>query len=174
MRFFAKTHDFEESVKPELPVLLRVAQRLTICDDDANELVQRCLIKAFRGWRGFDGRYLRGWLIQILRRENAMKLRHERAMPKEVELDPDAAEGDGFWNEVEWRDEAHRILEVLQTLPEEFRLTVHLCDVEELTYEEIARALEVPVGTVRSRVHRGRRMIRRRLWMNQGGRDAAI
>jgi RNA polymerase sigma-70 factor (ECF subfamily) len=77
-----------------------------------------------------------------------------------AELQEDSAVDEGFWDEVVWRDHADRVLDALDSIPMEFRMTVMLCDVEQLSYEDAARILEIPIGTVRSRLSRGRAMIR--------------
>ncbi len=154
---------FERAVRPELPVLYRVARRMGCAQDEAEDLVQSTLLKAFQGWERFDGRYLRSWLIRILRNERLMTFRSARSEEPlddvEAELPPEPP----FWEEVAWRDEAGRILESLSELPEPYRFAVHLCDVEELSYEEAAAAMDVPIGTVRSRLFRGRVMLREKL-----------
>lgn len=154
--------DFEKSVRPELAILYRVARRLARSDDEASDLVQQTLMKAFQAWGRFDGRYLRSWLIQILRNENLMRLRSS-GKHEEVELDDQLVSEEPFWDEVHWRSQVHRILEELDRIPEEFRLAVTLCDIEQMTYEEAATAMEVPIGTVRSRLSRGRALVRARL-----------
>jgi len=156
------TPDFEKSVRPELAILYRVARRLTHSEDEASDLVQQTLMKAFQAWSRFDGRYLRSWLIQILRNENLMRLRSS-GKHEEVELDDQIAIDEPFWDEVHWRAQVHRVLIELDRLPEEFKLAVTLCDIEQMSYEEAALAMEVPIGTVRSRLSRGRALIRSRI-----------
>lgn len=154
--------DFETAVRSELPVLYRVARRMVRNEDEASDLVQQALVKAFGAWRKFDGKHLRSWLIKILRNENLMRLRSQ-ARADFVELEEDSAIETGFWDEVLWRNQVDRLLEELDLLPEEFKLAVVLCDVEQLSYEEAARSMDVPIGTVRSRLSRGRAMLRSRL-----------
>lgn len=155
-------HDFESSVRPELAILYRVARRLARSDDEASDLVQQTLVKAFQAWGRFDGRYLRSWLIQIMRNENLMRIRSSGKM-EEVELDEAIAVDEPFWDEVHWRAQVGRVLQELDALPVEFRIAVTLCDLEQMTYEEAAKAMDVPIGTVRSRLSRGRSMLRARL-----------
>ncbi len=154
--------DFEKSVRPELAILYRVARRLVRSEDEASDLVQQTLMKAFQAWHRFDGRYLRSWLIQILRNENLMRIRSS-GKHEEIELDDQIAIDEPFWDEVHWRSQVHRILEELDRLPEEFKLAVTLCDIEQMTYDEAAIAMNVPIGTVRSRLSRGRALVRARL-----------
>ncbi len=154
--------DFETAVRPELSVLYRVALRLTRNGADSEDLVQQTLIKAFRNFGKFDGVHLRSWLIRILRNEFASSVDRSAKM-RAVELNDDAPDGTVIWNELVWRDQAHRILQEIDQLPRDHAVAVHLCDVEELSYEEAASALGVPVGTLKSRLSRARSMIVARL-----------
>lgn len=155
-------------VKGELPVLYRVARRMGASPDQAEDLVQTTLMKAYQAWGSFDGRFLRSWLIRILRNERLMALRSDRAEASiEDTPDGDMAEGP-FWDEVNWRMEVDRLLVELDRLPDIYQLAIHLIDVEQLTYEEAAQVMEVPIGTVRSRLFRGREMLRNRLQASQG------
>lgn len=154
--------DFEAAIRPELATLYRVARRLVRSDDEAADLVQQTLVKAYQAWTRFDGRYLRSWLIQILRNENLMRLR-SAGKYEEVELDEAIAVDEPFWDEVHWRSQVGRLLEELDALPIEFKVAVTLCDLEQMTYEEAAKAMDVPIGTVRSRLSRGRAMLRAKL-----------
>lgn len=173
MLFFGGKDRFERLVKPELKVLYRVARRMGAGQEEAEDLVQITLVKAYQAFDRFDGRYLRSWLIRILRNE---KLMQSRSQQSETSLqEPDAPEpaDAGFWEEVSWRLEAGRILEELAELPEPFRMTLQLCDVEQMSYEEAAQALEVPIGTVRSRLFRARAMLRQRLTPVTGSLEGA-
>lgn len=165
--------EFETAVRPELPLLYRVARRMTSHADEAEDLVQQTLIKAYRGWDRFDGGFLRSWLMRIMRNEMAYQKRREAAGLQTSELNEDLGGDDGLWDAVAWRDQAQRILEELDRLPPEYRLAVTLCDVEEMSYEEAAEAMDVPIGTVRSRVSRGRSMIRLRLTGEVSARDGS-
>jgi RNA polymerase sigma-70 factor (ECF subfamily) len=154
---------FEDQVVPEIPVLYRVARRLTRNDAEAEDLVSQTLLLAVRAWDSFDGRHLRSWLVRILRNEFTA-LRRRVLRKGEVALDDIVEPGDeGFWREINWRMVGDRLVVELDRLPEEYRMAVTLCDVEEMSYEEAAAAMDVPVGTVRSRLFRGRRILRARL-----------
>ncbi len=163
MLFWSRNRDFEGSVRGELPVLYRVARRMGCSSEEAEDVVQTTLVKAYQAWDRFDGRHLRSWLIRILRNERLMLLRG--AHPTESLDEPAAAEAaeEPFWDEMTWRLAADRIKDEMERLPEVYRMTIHLCDVEELTYEEAAEVMEVPIGTVRSRLFRARAMLRKRL-----------
>lgn len=155
--------DFESSVKGELAVLYRVARRMGATAEEAEDLVQVTLLKAFGAWSSFDGRYLRSWLIRILRNERLMAVRADR---NESSLE-DGSEGliaEGpFWDDLNLRLDAEAVIRELDELPDIYKMAIQLIDVEQLSYEEAALAMEVPIGTVRSRLFRGREMLRRRL-----------
>lgn len=163
LRLTDRGPDFETAIRPELPVLYRVAKRLVRNVEEAEDMVAQSVLNAFRGWQRFDGRHLRSWLIRILRNEFANRRRSEAAQIETMPLEDDIATVDAPWDAIVWRDHADRLLAELDTLPIEYRMAVHLCDVEELSYQEAADSMGVPLGTVRSRLFRGRAMIRSRL-----------
>lgn len=155
---------FTRLVLPEVDVMWRVAMSLTRNRADAEDLVQESLLRAYKAIEGFDGRYPRAWLLTILR--NTERNRHRRRRP-ELLSDPDMVEDRGprtEADEVERRAEDREFDEAvtaaLQELPENFRRVVELVDVDGLTYQEAADVLDVPLGTVMSRLHRARRRIR--------------
>ncbi|MBS1714145.1 MAG: sigma-70 family RNA polymerase sigma factor [Armatimonadetes bacterium] len=158
-----RRNDYERLVKAELPVLYRVARRLGADPDEAEDLVQQTVVKAWRKWHQFDGRYLRSWLVRILRNERLAKLRTYRPETDTIDLLTDEPATEDFWSEVENDIEVERIFAVVAVLPEPYRLAVQLCDVEQMSYEEAAEAMDVPIGTVRSRLFRARVEIRKRL-----------
>ena len=163
MNWFARPRDFEKSIQPELSVLYRVARRMGGSAEQAEDLVQTTLIKAYQAWDRFDGRHLRSWLIRILRNEFLMTVRSARP---EVSLDePEAPEvsQEPFWSDLAWKLQADQVMVALEALPETYRIVVQLCDVEQLSYEEAAEAMDCPVGTIRSRLFRARAMLRDRL-----------
>lgn len=121
------------------------------------------LLAAARAWQGFDGRHARSWLLRILKNEHLQNLRKGASRPQFAPLE-DAEPADlQTWERLGERSETEEILRELDNLPEEFRLAVTLCDIEQLSYEEAAMAMGVRVGTVRSRLFRGRRLLRDRL-----------
>ena len=163
MGILGARRDFESEIRPELPVLYRVARRMVRCEDEAEDLVGQTVAKAYAAWSRFDGQYLRSWLIKILRNEVYNVRRMQESRPEESELRDDLA-GDGpFWDDVHWKICAQHLHRELDKLPDEFRLAVHLCDIEGMSYEEAACAMDVPVGTVRSRLFRGRARLRTKL-----------
>ena len=155
---------FNRLVLPEVDVMWRVAMSLTRNRADAEDLVQESLLRAYKAIDSFDGRYPRAWLLTILR--NTERNRHRRRRP-ELLSDPDIAEERGprtESDEVERRAEDSEfdtaVTAALEQLPENFRRVVELVDVDGLAYQEAADLLDVPLGTVMSRLHRARRRIR--------------
>ena len=158
---------FERHVLPEIEVLLRVANSLTRNYAEAEDLVQDTLIRAYRGIDGFDGRHARAWLLTILRNTHINRNRRRRP---ELLRDPDAATDRMISAASDDRTDAiiddeldAEIVQALDSLDEPFRRVVELVDIDGLTYAEAAEVLDVPVGTVMSRLHRARSRIRDRL-----------
>jgi RNA polymerase sigma-70 factor, ECF subfamily len=168
---------FEVQVLSHLDALYGVACRLTKLPLDAEDLVQDALVKAMRARDQYQpGTNLKAWLFKIL--TNTFINKYRRGGLERVVLDgPDADPlADGWVSAASMRalrdpesqalrpiveEEIHRALD---ELPEEFRLAVVLSDVEELSYKEIAEVMDCPVGTVMSRLHRGRRLLQKRLY----------
>lgn len=155
--------DFSLVVDQELPVLYRVAQRLTRDDTRAEDLVGQTLYLAARAWPTFDGEFPRSWLIRILRNEYALTIRKSVARPETAIDEVVEPSDEGFWREIDWRLVGQEVLRVLDALPEDFRLVIALCDVEGMSRDEAAEALDLPTGTVNSRLSRGRNLLRAQL-----------
>jgi RNA polymerase sigma-70 factor (ECF subfamily) len=141
--------------------LYNVAYRLTGNDDDAYDLVQEALIRVRRGLETYQPGSMEAWLSRIVTNVFLDEVRRRRRRP--VEALPDDPER--LLPSSPGADEptdrlSDDVQAALRRLPEDFRTAVVLCDVVGLSYEEIADALAVPVGTVRSRIHRGRRLLR--------------
>jgi len=166
------TERFYRLVWPQRAAMLRLARILVRDPAEADELAQDALIKAFGAIDGFrQGTNVRAWLTTILRNARIDRLRAAGAHPTlsldELPYEPAqraaAAAGDVEWHEPEailhsFSDQ--QIIDALGRLPEEIRWTLLLVDVEGLDQAEAARILEVPVGTIKSRAHRGRAMLR--------------
>ena len=157
---------FQQYVVPELEILYRVARSLSRTDADAEDLVQETLLRAYRAIDRFDGRYPRAWLLTILRNANI-----NRARKKQPELldDPDltferteAVGGPDARPENLVVDPVFEAVvdDAYRALPEVFRQVVDLVDLNGLAYQEAADLLDIPVGTVMSRLHRARKRIR--------------
>jgi RNA polymerase sigma-70 factor (ECF subfamily) len=141
--------------------LYNVAYRLTGNDDDAYDLVQEALLRVRKGLETYQPGSMEAWLSRIVTNVFLDEVRRRRRRP--VEALPEDPER--LLPSTPGADEATETLPddvqaALRRLPEDFRTAVVLCDVVGLSYEEIADALSVPVGTVRSRIHRGRRLLR--------------
>ena len=172
------TARFYECVWPHRSALLRVAQILTHDLHDAEDLTQEALIKAFRAIEQFElGTDAKRWLLCILRNTRIDRLRASAATAGDVSLDQfpagfadDRVHSDEL-EDREWQNPQEilnqfsdeTVIAALQRLPEEVRWTLLLVDVEELKQEEAATILDVPLGTVKSRVHRGRALLRQAL-----------
>ena len=156
--------DFEKAALGELGLLYRVARRYAMNASDAEDLVSQTLLAAAKAWQNFDGMHLRSWLITILKNEHLKTIRYRSSRPKTVGIDDSFdVHGESPAEEIDQRAFVEDILRELDTLPEEFRMAVALCDVEQMSYEDAAKALAVPVGTIRSRLFRGRRALREKL-----------
>lgn len=157
---------WEEVARDHGQFLFAVAYRLTGDVDDARDLVQEALLRVRRGLATYEPGSLEGWLARIVTNVFLDEVRRKRrrpvqALPENPDLvvppavaADDAADAAGLSTEIQ---------AAIAALPEEFRVPVVLCDVADQSYEQIAQALDVPVGTVRSRLHRGRRLLRSEL-----------
>jgi len=167
---------FEAEFLPSLPSLLAVAARLTGTRSEAEDLVQDTLLKAYRSRKQYRaGTNPRAWLMAILRNTFLNGYRR-RNLERRVFDGPDAdALAPGWVGASSLRairdphsGALHSLLEAplltaIDELPAEFKMTVQLADIEELSYREIAESMSCPIGTVMSRLHRGRRWLRARL-----------
>jgi RNA polymerase sigma-70 factor (ECF subfamily) len=170
------TASFESAVTPLLPTLRADAIRLTRDPDEADDLVQETMVRALRFWATYsqDAGTLRGWLATIMRNTKINGYhaagRRERlrvAVGEHVDsIGDDAAvasltgAADRPSEEMVDREETYRaMIDALARLPEEQRVAVTLADLEGQAYAEIAAALEVPIGTVMSRIFRGRKAL---------------
>src|SRR5713101_2502211 len=167
-----KRASFEQEALVHLDALYRVALRLTGNAADADDLVQETMLKAYRAWDQYEkGTNAKGWLLTILRNAFINEYRRRTRHPETVDLD--AIEPYSVFGDVQDDDPQgtffdrivdDEVLRAIDQLPEQFRETVVLSDVEGMSYEEIARILEVPVGTVKSRLFRARRLLQAKLY----------
>ena len=168
---------FRQYVLPEVDVMYRVARSLTRNDADAEDLVQDTLTRAYRAIDRFDGRYPRSWLLTILRntqinltrkkRPELLRNPDEGAPLEQADLTPGAADPERSTLDA---DVDPDLYEAYRTLPKKFRDAVELVDLDGLSYQEAADLLDVPVGTVMSRLHRARKRMREHLEKAQAGR----
>ena len=156
-------------------LLYNYALRMTGNSDDAEDLVQETYLKAYRFWDKYEkGTNIRAWLFRILRNSYINRYRKEAKEPKKVDYE----EIQNYYNllRAETSNEndlqqkmygaalSDDVVRALEALPEDFRTAVILSDIEGFTYEEIADFVDVPVGTVRSRLHRGRKLLQSELF----------
>lgn len=169
---------FETEALSFLDALYRTALRMTRSEAEAEDLVQETYIRAFRFRHQFTpGTNLKAWLFRILTNTFINQYRRKAARPDETELDdveesilyrhmrdvsPGSASPDP---EAELIDNtlSSEVKDALEALPEKFRTTL-LLDVEGFAYKEIAEMLDIPIGTVMSRLHRGRKFLQKRLY----------
>ena len=181
----ANHEDFEQEAIPHMDILYNYALRMTSNPDDADDLVQETYLKAYRFWAQYEkGTNIRAWLFRIMKNSYINRYRKETKEPDTVDYadiqnfyktiryasaDPNDLEEKIFGGLLE--DEVARAIE---SLPEDFRTVVILCDIEGLSYEEIAEFVDCPIGTIRSRLHRGRKMLRASLFSYAKKRGFAI
>lgn len=164
--------EFEREALVHLDTLYNVALRLAGNSADAEDLVQETITKAYRAWDKYrPGTNCRAWLVTILRNTFINQFRKERRQPTGVPFD--SVESVSVFEAIQDKDPEgsffdfivdDEVKQAIQELPEEFRIPVVLSDVEGMSYAEIAEILEVPVGTVKSRLFRARRRLQQRLY----------
>jgi RNA polymerase sigma-70 factor, ECF subfamily len=171
--------DFERDAIEFVPQLFGAARRMTRNVSDAEDLVQETLLKGFRAYAGFEaGTNLRAWLFRILTNTFINKYRKDSRRPDEVDLGD--IEDLFLYRRIGGADTAAAarstedvvldglvsgdVKTAVEELPEVFRVPVLLADLEGFSYKEIAEILDVPIGTVMSRLHRGRKALQKRLW----------
>lgn len=167
-----KREQFESEALVHLDTLYNVALRLTGNASDAEDLVQDTVTKAYRAWDKYEpGTNCRAWLVTIMRNTFINQFRRRSKQPSPVQFE--AVEDTSVFDEVQDRDPEgsfydsivdDEVKRAIQELPEEFRIPIVLSDVEGLSYAEIAEILDLPVGTVKSRLFRGRRRLQQRLY----------
>jgi RNA polymerase sigma-70 factor (ECF subfamily) len=174
----AEQATFEHDVMEYVPQLYSAALRMTRNPTDAEDVLQEALLKAFRGYGTFKaGTNLKAWLYRILTNTFINRYRQQTRRPAEVELGDQedlflfkriGSDLGGATRSAE--EEAldrfvdEDIKKAVEDLPESFRIPVILADVEGFSYKEIAEIMDVPIGTVMSRLHRGRKALQRALW----------
>jgi RNA polymerase sigma-70 factor (ECF subfamily) len=166
-----KQTDFNEEMLPHLDALYNFALRLAAEPNDAEDLVQDTIVKAYRFFSSYEkGTNAKAWLFRILKNSYINNYRKQSKRPSEVDFDDVSSFYESIRAErTETSDLEEKMFSelidddltrALNRLPEDFRTVVLLCDVEGFTYEEIANMLDVPIGTIRSRLHRGRNLLK--------------
>lgn len=170
---------FVEEAMAYAPALYAAARRMTRNSSDAEDLVQETYLRAYRGFGSFtEGTNLKAWLFRILTNSYINTYRAKQRRPLESDLGEiedlylynklSSADASTFSRSAE--DELmdmfteSEVKEALEALPDNFRMPVLLADVEGFSYKEIAEILDIPIGTVMSRLHRGRKAMQKQLW----------
>ncbi len=171
--------DFERDALQFAPQLYSAALRMTRNPSDAEDVVQETYLKAYRAYHTFKaGTNLKAWLYRILTNTYINRYRKQQRRPSEVELgeledlylfrrlgDPGGSGASrSAEEEVLDRFVDSDVRAALEALPDNFRMPVLLADVEGFSYKEIAEIMDIPIGTVMSRLHRGRKALQKRLW----------
>jgi RNA polymerase sigma factor (sigma-70 family) len=158
-----KLASFEEAVLPHLDAAHNLARWLTRNDADADDVVQEAYLRAFKFFGGFHGADGRSWLLAIVRNTCYTWMQHNRSPELTVSLDDDV-------HEIESKDlnpealllqsaDAQMVRQALEDLPVEFREVLVLRELEEMSYRDIATITDLPLGTVMSRLARGRKRL---------------
>lgn len=171
-----RSTEFDQLVLDHTDMLYAVALRLTRNVSDAQDLAHNTVVKALRFHDKFrEGTYIKAWLLTILRNTFINEYRRKTRHPVFVELtgaeaapnplpDPDVTfepVGERYRDLMELLDD--EVIQAIDELPDEFRVPVIMADVEDKSYKEIAKAMDCPLGTVMSRLYRGRKLLRSRL-----------
>lgn len=171
---------FEEEALPHLEAVYRFALRLSQGrEDEAQDLVQDTFLRAHRGWHGFRrGTNARAWLFTICRnrflRKEEQRGRRPEVLQSDTDADVESLAATAVFSEVRASVDPERnffesfldreVLDALDALPTPFREAVVLSDLEGLSYPELAEVMELPTGTVKSRLFRGRRLLQQALY----------
>ena len=170
---------FAAQAMPLMDSLYSAAMRMTRNAADAEDLVQETYLRAYRGFGGFqDGTNLKAWLYRILTNTYINSYRAKQRRPDETDLDEvedlylyrrlggleAARSGRSAEDELMDSFSEAEVKAAIEALPENFRMAVLLADVEGFSYKEIAEILDIPIGTVMSRLHRGRKALQKALY----------
>jgi RNA polymerase sigma-70 factor (ECF subfamily) len=166
---------FEEEALELSDQVYRVARRLVHSKEEAEDLMQETYARAFRSWRSFThGTNLRAWLLRIMTNLNIDRGRRKQRTPDEQpleesdyflynRLEQSARDGNSDEDRVVERLSQDDIVGALAGVPHDFRDVLVLVDIGDFTYQDAAQILDIPIGTVMSRLHRGRRILKREL-----------
>lgn len=165
---------FEDELLPHLDALYNFAYHLTYREEDSNDLVQETYMKAYRSIeRYLVGTNAKAWLFKILKNAFINEYRRKSSRPTNVDFediaayhDSDESGSNAYFDLREDFFEAmigDEVTHAINSLPVDFRVVILLCDLEGFTYEEISKIIDIPIGTVRSRLHRARNMLKEKL-----------
>ncbi len=165
---------FERELLPQIEALYSFAYHLTYNEEDANDLVQETYLKAFKSIGSYrSGTNAKAWLFKILKNNFINQYRKQSKQPIQVDYEDVVKyqddEDSQFSSFLDLREEMFQdmigdeVTNAINALPVDFRLVILLCDIEGFTYEEISKIIDTPIGTVRSRLHRARNMLKEKL-----------
>lgn len=165
---------FHEEFFPHADALYNFAYHLTYKEESANDLVQETFLKAYRFIDSYQiGTNSKAWLFKILKNAFINDYRKKSRQPNQVDYEDVVnfhnEESEKFKGTVDLRQEIFQgmlgdeITNALNALPVDFKTVILLCDVEGFTYEEISKIVDIPIGTVRSRLHRARNLLKEKL-----------
>ncbi|MBV6654074.1 MAG: sigma-70 family RNA polymerase sigma factor [Mameliella sp.] len=165
---------FEEEFLPQIDALFTFAYHLTYNEEDANDLVQETYLKAYRFIDSYHaGTNAKAWLFRILKNAFINLYRKKSKQPTQVDYEEiinyHDEEDSNLSSYSDLREEMFQgmmgdeVTNAINALPVDFRVVILLCDVEGFTYEEISKIVDIPIGTVRSRLHRARNMLKEQL-----------
>jgi RNA polymerase sigma-70 factor (ECF subfamily) len=164
-----KKDAFERQAEKVFPSVFGTALRLTRSREDAEDLAQEAIVRAYDAYDRFDGTNFKAWMLRIVTNLYINRYRQRQRGPQLGSLDDEGMiEPMSIESEIPDRvlfdnTVGAEIEEALAKVPEDFRMAVILSDIEDLSYQEIADVMNVPIGTVRSRIARGRSMLRKSL-----------
>jgi RNA polymerase sigma-70 factor (ECF subfamily) len=164
---------FEEEALALADQVYRVARGVSRSKEEAEDLMQEAYARAFRSWRSYTpGTNLRAWLLRILTNLNIDRGRRAQRAPDQKPLEEsdyflynrlEAATGETEEDRVLQRLSQDHVAEALASVPHDFRDVVVLVDIGDFSYADAAQILDIPIGTVMSRLHRGRRILKKEL-----------
>ena len=166
---------FESEFYVHINAMYNFAYRLVMDEDEANDLVQDSFLKAYRFFDYYEqGTNAKAWLFRIVRNSFINDYRKKSKRPASVDYNEieefyNSDDDEGTSLTVDLRQETVKqkmgdeVVNAINTLPPEFRMAIILCDIEGFTYEEMSKILDIPLGTVRSRLHRARNVLKEKL-----------
>lgn len=165
---------FEQEFLPQIDALYTFAYHLTYNEEDANDLVQETYLKAYRFIENYkEGTNAKAWLFKILKNAFINQYRKKSKQPTKVDYEEIVnyhdEEDTSYSSYMDLREEMFQammgdeVTNAINSLPVDFRVVILLCDIEGFTYEEISKIIDIPIGTVRSRLHRARNMLKEKL-----------
>lgn len=166
-----KRQEFERLVREVFPSLYGAARRFAVNDEEtAKDLTQEAILRGYQAYDKFDGHNFKAWIMKILTNLYINNYRKIKREPETLSIDSEEWLADTVASPENMEENmlenilSEEVELALYQLPEEFRMAVVLSDIEDLSYQEIADVMGVPIGTVRSRIARGREMLRKLLY----------